>query len=216
MLKIGVAGFIVLAPLWRFAHDNPNLIAGIAIAAVMVVALALGLRIRHRRRRAEREQDHLRAVLPFHHMNDKQFEHALASLCRASGCREVQVSGGAGDRGADVKALTPDGRRPILQAKRYNINRRVGDREMQQLAGGLLTWHEFDIAVLVTTSSFTRSARETATRNGIRLVDNKALAVWNSGTGLTPWDDMCTRVLTKPSVFARFSHRLRGTPLPHH
>ncbi|WP_280492868.1 restriction endonuclease [Nocardia asiatica] len=121
-------------------------------------------------------------------MSDKQFEHALASLCRDSGCREVEVSRGSGDHGADVVALTPDGRRLILQAKRYNINRRVGDREMQQLVGGLTTCHRFDVAALVATASFTGPDRATAARSGIRLVDNRALAAWNSGTGPAAWE----------------------------
>ncbi|MBF6332414.1 restriction endonuclease [Nocardia transvalensis] len=124
----GVAAFVVLAPLARFARDNIALIVVLVIGVVVAVVLALVLRRRHLRRRVERDQDRLRAVLPFHNMNDKQFEHALASLCRASGCREVEVSGGSGGHGADVKALTPDGRRLILQAKRYNIRRAVGEK----------------------------------------------------------------------------------------
>nr|WP_232541707.1 restriction endonuclease [Nocardia bovistercoris] len=120
-------------------------------------------------------------------MNDKQFEHALASLCRSAGCRDVEVNGGAGDRGADVFATTPDGRRMIVQAKRYNIGHPVGDREMQQFVGGIGTWHRYDVAVLVTTSRFTKSARQTAERNGVRLVDNTVLAQWNAGTISAPW-----------------------------
>ncbi|WP_406276343.1 restriction endonuclease [Nocardia sp. NBC_00881] len=188
VLMAAIAGVIILAPLARFVRDNTTTVAAIVISVIIAVLLALVLRARHRRRRAEHEQDRLRAVLAFHDMNDKQFEHALAALCRAGGCREVQVCGGAGDRGADVTAVTPDGRRLIVQAKRYNIRRPVGDREMQQLAGGLLTWHQFDLAVLVATSTFTKAARETAARNGIRLVDNKTLAAWNSGTGPAPWN----------------------------
>ncbi|MGI5218947.1 restriction endonuclease [Nocardia sp. CA-290969] len=43
------------------------------------------------------------------------------------------------------------------------------------------------VAVLVTTSRFTRSARQTAERTGIRLVDNATLAKWNAGTIPAPW-----------------------------
>ncbi|MGK8524876.1 restriction endonuclease [Nocardia asteroides] len=182
-----IVGVIVVAPAVRLLRENAWVAIAVGVIALGAFLSALILVARHRRRRLRREQDRLRAVLSFHQMNDKQFEHALASLCRAGGCREVEVSGGAGDRGADVTAVTPDGRRLVVQAKRYRINRPVGDREMQQLVGGLLTWHQFDLAVLVATSSFTRSARETAARNRIRLVDNKALAAWNSGTGPAPW-----------------------------
>ncbi|WP_280426443.1 restriction endonuclease [Nocardia carnea] len=183
----GIAVFVAGVPVVQFARDNVAVIVAAVVAVIAGVATAFYARYRWRRRRLEREQDHLRAVLPFHSMNDKQFEHALASLCRSAGCREVEVSGGAGDRGADVVAVTADGRRLIVQAKRYNINHAVGDREMQQFVGGISTWHTYDVAVLVTTSRFTRSARQTAERKGIRLVDNATLAKWNAGTISAPW-----------------------------
>jgi restriction system protein len=64
----------------------------IAVVVIAVVAAVIGMFVMRgyaRRRRLEHEHDHLRAVLPFHSMNDKQFEHALASLCRGAGCRDV-------------------------------------------------------------------------------------------------------------------------------
>ncbi|MFX0574566.1 restriction endonuclease [Nocardia nepalensis] len=186
LLMFGVAGAVVLAPVVKFAQDNLVVVIATIIVLVVATITAVVLWRTRIRRRKELADKRLRAVLPFHSMNDKQFEHALASLCRDSGCRQVEVSGGSGDHGADVQAVTPDGRRLILQAKRYNINRRVGDKEMQQLVGGLITWHQFDIAALVATASFTAPARATAARSGIRLVDNRALAAWNSGTGPAP------------------------------
>ncbi|MGF6889619.1 restriction system protein [Nocardia sp. GAS34] len=212
LFMCGIAGLIALSPLVRALHGHLIFLIGATVLVVLAVVGALVWRMMHLRGRVERKQDHLRAVVPFHHMNDKQFEHALASLCRSSGCRDVRVSGGPGDRGADV---TPDGRRVILQAKRYHINHRVGDREMQQLAGGLLTWHDFEIALLVTTSSFTKPARETAARNNIRLVDNKALAVWNSGPDHAPWDDRRTQPSSRPSMFVRLTSSRRRPPLAH-
>ncbi|MGA6205482.1 restriction endonuclease [Nocardia testacea] len=183
----GIAVFVVGVPAMQFARDNAVVIVVGMIAVVAGIGGAFYARYWLRRRRVERAQDHLRAVLPFHSMDDKQFEHALASLCRSAGCRDVEVSGGAGDRGADVVATTADGRRLIVQAKRYSINRAVGDREMQQFVGGISTWHNYDVAVLITTSRFTRSARQTAERTGIRLVDNATLAKWNAGTIPAPW-----------------------------
>lgn len=58
---------------------------------------------------------------------------------------------------------------------------------MQQFVGGIGIWHRYDVAVLVTTSRFTRSARQTADRAGVRLVDNATLAAWNAGTIPAPW-----------------------------
>ncbi|WP_280424792.1 restriction endonuclease [Nocardia carnea] len=133
----GVAVFVVGIPAVQVVRDNVVVVVAAGIVVVAGIGAAFVARHLLRRRRLEREQDHLLAVLPFHSMNDKEFEHALASLCRAAGCREVQVSGGAGDRGADVVAITADGRRLVVQAKRYAIGHPVGDREMQQFVGGI-------------------------------------------------------------------------------
>ncbi|GAA5050892.1 hypothetical protein GCM10023318_21660 [Nocardia callitridis] len=184
----GIAGVIVLAPLLRLARENLALIVAMVVAIVVAVTCALISRKVYVRRQVERKQDRLRAVLPFHSMNDKEFEDAVASLCREGGCHDVRVCGGSGDRGVDVTARTPDGRRLIVQAKRYRIGNPVGDKDMQQFVGGINTWHEYDIAVLVTTSRFTRPARETAQRLGVRLVDNARLAAWNVGASRPPWD----------------------------
>ncbi|WP_449880261.1 restriction endonuclease [Nocardia fusca] len=124
--------FVVGVPAVQFARDNIAVVITVVIVLLAGVGAAFYARSWLRRRRLERDQDRLRAVLPFHAMDDKQFEHALASLCRSAGCRDVEVSGGSGDRGADVIAVTADGRRLIVQAKRYNINHAVGDRELQQ------------------------------------------------------------------------------------
>ncbi|MFF3568627.1 restriction endonuclease [Nocardia jiangxiensis] len=43
-------------------------------------------------------------------MSPRDFEYALAALCRRDGCSDVQVVGRAGDLGADVLARSPDGR----------------------------------------------------------------------------------------------------------
>lgn len=201
LVLAGIAVFLVAAPALQFARDNLAAIVGVVFAVIVTVAGALYARHWLHRRRLERKQNHLRAVLPFHEMNDKQFEHALASLCRDAECTDVTVSGGAGDRGADVLATTADGRRLIVQAKRYNIGRPVGDREMQQFVGGIGTWHDYDVAVLVTTSRFTRAAQQTAVRNGIELVDNHALAQWNAGTITAPWTSRTSRVPRAASIF---------------
>ncbi|MET8538144.1 restriction endonuclease [Streptomyces sp. NPDC005065] len=49
--------------------------------------------------------------------------------------------------------------------------------------------HGAHLVAAVTTSGFTRSARECASHAnvGIRLLDHDALARWTSGTGPAPW-----------------------------
>jgi len=52
-------------------------------------------------------------------MNGRTFEHHIAKLLRRDGCTNVTVQGGHGDRGIDVSGLTADGRRLVVQCKRF-------------------------------------------------------------------------------------------------
>ncbi|MER6735503.1 restriction endonuclease [Streptomyces puniciscabiei] len=115
------------------------------------------------------------------------FERAIADLCTGYGCREVEVVGGAGDLGADVVAVTPDGRRLVIQCKQYGDPHKVGSQDVQRFGGTCFTIHEADVAVLVTTSEFTEPAREYARRCGIVCVDGPGLVAWCCGTGPSPW-----------------------------
>ncbi|MFF3306623.1 restriction endonuclease [Streptomyces sp. NPDC002952] len=116
-----------------------------------------------------------------------EFEQAIAALCERDGCSDVEVVGGAGDLGADVVATAPDGRRLIIQCKRYCEANRVGSQDMQRFGGTCYTVHAADVAVVVTTSAFTAPAVEYAEQCGILCVDREALEAWSDGTGPEPW-----------------------------
>ncbi|MGV9641089.1 restriction endonuclease [Streptomyces sp. NPDC003514] len=116
------------------------------------------------------------------------FEQTVADLCLRDGCADVEVVGGAGDLGADVTAVTPDGRRLIVQCKRYCETNKVGSQDLQRFGGTCFTVHEADIAVVVTTSDFTAPALEYAERCGILCVNGDELSAWHDGTGPRPWD----------------------------
>ncbi|WP_320780487.1 restriction endonuclease [Streptomyces sp. CRN 30] len=116
-----------------------------------------------------------------------EFEQAVAALCERDGCADVEVVGGAGDLGADVLALTPDGRSVVIQCKRYSETNRVGSQDLQRFGGTCFTVHEADVAVVVTTSDFTAPAAEYAAQCGIVCVDREALLAWSDGTGPAPW-----------------------------
>ncbi|MFG2834272.1 restriction endonuclease [Streptomyces zaomyceticus] len=116
------------------------------------------------------------------------FEHAVAALCARDGCTAVEVVGGAGDLGADVVAVAPDGRRIVLQCKHYAEDNRVGSQDLQRFGGTCFTIHEADVAVVVTTSSFTAPAAEYAATCGIICVDGEALAAWTGQLTPAPWD----------------------------
>ncbi|MGA5179521.1 restriction endonuclease [Streptomyces pseudogriseolus] len=116
-----------------------------------------------------------------------EFEAATAELCARDGCTRVEVVGGAGDLGADVTALTPDGRRLVVQCKRYGEDNKVGSQDLQRFGGTCFTVHEADVAVVVTTGEFTVPALEYAERCGIVCVDGEGLLAWSQGRAAAPW-----------------------------
>ncbi|MFF9909063.1 restriction endonuclease [Streptomyces sp. NPDC013457] len=128
------------------------------------------------------------------------FEHAVAALCARDGCTAVEVVGGAGDLGADVLAVTEDGRRVVLQCKHYAEDNRVGSQDLQRFGGTCFTIHEADVAVVVTTSSFTAPAAEYAATCGIICVDGDALAAWTDQIAPPPWEALDADPTTPVSV----------------
>lgn len=121
-------------------------------------------------------------------LTPEEFEEAIAALCERDGCSAVDVVGGAGDLGADVVTVAPDGRRIVIQCKHYDDAHRVGSQDLQRFGGTCFTVHEADVAVLVTTSEFTAPAVEYADQGQIVCVDREALQAWTDGTGPRPWE----------------------------
>jgi len=140
-----------------------------------------------RRREAEIYAARTSAIEPYHIMNAPEFETALAWLRQRDGCPEAYVTGKAGDLGADVKAVTPDGRILVIQAKRYVKGSMVNGPDLQKFGGTRYTVHRADVAAVVTTSGFTRQAQEYAAAHRIVLFDNDALAGWAARNGPPPW-----------------------------
>ncbi|MFB6849898.1 restriction endonuclease [Streptomyces sp. NPDC056373] len=129
----------------------------------------------------------LAVAVDYDALTPEEFEEAIAGLCERDGCTDVEVVGGAGDLGADVLAVTPDGRRVVIQCKHYGESHRVGSQDLQRFGGTCFTVHEADVAVLVCTSDFTAPAVEYAEQCGIVCLDREALEAWTDGTGPHPW-----------------------------
>ncbi|WP_052311628.1 MULTISPECIES: restriction endonuclease [unclassified Actinoplanes] len=126
---------------------------------------------------------HERDVAVTDHMSGPEFEQYVARLLRESDCRGVRVSGGAGDMGADITARTPDGRRLVVQCKRYAGN--LPSPDVQRFAGTARDIHGADVALLVTTGRPTGPALQVARQCRITLVDRPVLARWIA-TGVAP------------------------------
>ncbi|MEU1018347.1 restriction endonuclease [Streptomyces sp. NPDC005898] len=135
-------------------------------------------------------EEEVRAAAPVDYalLDADGFEQAIAELCARDQCTEVEVVGGACDLGADVVAVTGDGRRVVIQCKRYGDTNKVGSQDLQRFGGTCFTVHEADVAALVTTSDFTAPALEYAQQCGIICVNGEDLRAWHDGTGPSPWD----------------------------
>lgn len=110
-------------------------------------------------------------------MTGSEFERLVARLLTRDGYAKVRNPGGAGDLGADVIALAPDGRRLVVQCKRNAQHRAVSSPDMQRFLRTCYTERDADEARFVTTSRFSTAARDLGTRGDIRLIDRHALAV---------------------------------------
>lgn len=177
---------------WLASFNPVGVFIWIVVSLVIVGAARNGRRnaaIEHKRQLEAERIFALRAqeIESYYLMNPREFEHAVAYLCQRDGCLNVQVVGGAGDLGADVIATTPDGRRVVIQCKRYSPTNKVGSPDLQRFGGTCYSVHNAQVAVLVTTSTFTRQAIDYGTRQSIRLYDTTGLSAWASRTGPAPW-----------------------------
>lgn len=114
-------------------------------------------------------------------MTGRQFEERIRLLLEQDGCEDVRIVGGAGDRGADLTAISPYGDRIVVQCKRYKAGNPVRDPEMQRFLGTARPVHNAAIPLFVTTSRYTPAARRLAREHGIVLVDGSGLESWMAG-----------------------------------
>jgi restriction system protein len=150
------------------------LAAALAILLVLVVRRRLGQR-RSRRARQRQLDSHVRST---DGMSGQDFERLVARLLQRDGFNNVRIPAGAGDLGADVLAMYPDGRTVVVQCKRYSENRSASSPDMQKFLGTCFHEHNADEAWFVTTTRFSRAARDLGLRRGVRLVDRQQLAEW--------------------------------------
>ncbi|MFH8597384.1 restriction endonuclease [Streptomyces rimosus] len=163
----------------------------LAVAAVAVVVVGLvragrrEARAERMRRQEEERREARRSLEAVWKMSGRQFEEYVAELCRRDGCIQVRQVGGAGDLGADVIGYLPDGRKLVIQCKRYAKHRSVGSRDLQTFNGTARDEHGADIPVFVASCVFTQQARAFAARRQLVLIDVNLLGFWNGGTPLT-------------------------------
>lgn len=186
LLLIGVVflGGAVLSWARRFFAAHATAIVVIVVITVVLLALAAALVIRAHIEQAARQAERDRNIAVTDGMTGTQFEQYVARLMRRDGLRHVRVCGGSGDLGADITAYTSDGRKVVVQCKRYAGS--VGDPHVQKFNGTAWQIHGANVALLVTTGRPTAKARQLAQRCGIVLVDRDALGAWATHGILPP------------------------------
>ncbi|MGW2520461.1 restriction endonuclease [Streptomyces sp. NPDC001617] len=130
-----------------------------------------------------------RTLTAFQNMQPYQFEKAIAALAREDHrVTHAEQVGQANDRGADVLVQLRDGRRILVQCKKYRHGNNVGSETIQTINGVYRDIHHCHAAVIVTTATFTASAVQTNALlpAPIRLIDGHALEQWANG-GHAPW-----------------------------
>ena len=189
--RLGPTGWAVICLVTAVgAYNTPALMAMLLVAGGSIGWY--GLTTAKQQRAVAAEQAQIQAaraaeIATYHTMSPRQFEEAIAYLCQRDGCTSVQVVGGRGDLGADVKAVAPDGRRIVIQCKRYGPTNKVGSGDMQKFGGTCYSVHGAQVAALVTTSVFTKDAANYGAGMRIGLYDVDRLAGWASRTGPAPW-----------------------------
>ena len=110
-------------------------------------------------------------VAELYALSPGDFEVYVGQLFRQKGYR-VKLRGGSGDLGVDVELRKRDGKKAVVQCKRYRTT--VGSETVRDLYGTLI--HERAAhAFLVTTADISDAAREWAQYKPITLIDGETL-----------------------------------------
>lgn len=177
----------------EFVTERLPLFVALGVAVVVLLVLVVRRHLAQARRRAARQRLLDAQVGSTDGMTGQEFERLVARLLQRDGYTGVTIPGGAGDLGADVIATSPSGSRVVVQCKRYAQQRSVSSPDLQKFLGTCFHEHDADEAWFVTTTRFSRAARDLGTRRGVRLVDRALLAEWMAsaapvhpaGAGLT-------------------------------
>lgn len=100
----------------------------------------------------------------------EDFEEVLKNIYEAMNYK-VTTTPKTGDQGADL-ILERNNIKTVLQAKYYSSP--VGNSAVQEVVGAI-KYYEADLGIVVTNSTFTKSAMELARSNNIDMVDGAAL-----------------------------------------
>jgi restriction system protein len=107
----------------------------------------------------------------FSEQSGTEFETYLAGVLKQEGFEDIRGTPKTGDQGADLIAKK-DGRKIAIQAKRYKGS--VGNEAVQEVVASV-RFYGADEGWVITSGTFTPSAKALAQRNGVKLIDGAAL-----------------------------------------
>lgn len=104
------------------------------------------------------------------------FEYLIADLWTKQGWK-TRVLQASRDRGIDVEARRSDPfeQKYLIQAKRYSDGNKVGSKMIQQYSSLRYQEENVDAVLIITTSSFTKQAKEIAADLNIKLINGDKL-----------------------------------------
>ena len=101
-------------------------------------------------------------------MDGHQYEQKCAQYLREQGYTNVTVTRGSGDQGVDITAMK-DGKKHAIQCKYYEGS--VGNKAIQEVYAGA-AFYNCSVAMVITNSFFTKSAKELAKKLKVILVED--------------------------------------------
>ena len=177
-----VTGFFVLWVLWRYgiaadaAARWPRWLGDLLELSTRAGLLTLSLLwalIAWQRRALRRAAPAARmTVAELYALSPRAFEQFVAELFERRGYT-VEVRGRAGDLGVDLALTRADGRRAVVQCKRYR--HQVGPDIIRELFGTMVHERAFH-GFLVTTADISEAARQWAADKPMTLIDSAALS----------------------------------------
>lgn len=165
----------ILQPLWLRSLPPvvSEIVALIETAGAFTLAFlwaALGFNF-WRRQQADPALPNILTLGKLQSLSPEAFERYVAGLFRQKGY-QVTMRGGSGDLGVDLELTGPQGRRAIVQCKRYQNT--IGAEIVRELFGTMI--HEGVMwAFLVTTADISDAARDWAAGKPITLIDGSTL-----------------------------------------
>lgn len=174
---------------WLGRSPLPALVIGSVVAMGVRAWRRASWAIDDRRESARAGAPRATAVGDVDLMTGREFQQLIARLMRRDSFVEVRATGLRDDLSTDVVGQTPAGHKIVVVCNRDAPRRRLGTSDVQRSLGTAYDEHSADIAVLVTTGRFTRSAIALGERRDVVLLDRSQLAAWMTGgaTRLTPY-----------------------------